>query len=322
MSKINCKKCKYYLPEISYCTKLKTSVINPENPPCLGKFFIPNNMKLEDSSNNSPLVRSMLRRNDASITNNFAFLKYESRYAPTGISKLDAILKGGVLRGKTYLIAGETGCGKTIFSLQFLIYGASRLNEPGVYLAIDEPSSHIIKGLKSFGWDLKELVESRKLLFLDMRGHFRKLYLRDKERRIDPHVIIDSIIKNVRKINAKRLVIDPIAPLMYGSTEEDILYAREFLREMIFSIEGLENVTTIITSEIPTGSNKLSRFGVEEFLATGIIVLTLYEVKGKIYRVIYIRKTRWAPVAPAKYIFEIHPGVGIIIKGSLDRVLS
>lgn len=241
-------------------------------------------------------------------------------YAPTGIPKLDEILGGGFLRGKTYLVAGEAGCGKTILSIQFLLHGAT-MGEPGVYIAIDEPTNQLIRGLRMFGWDIRPLIAERKLLFLDMRTHFSKIYLRDERRKIEPKYVIESILNAAKKIHAKRLVIDPIAPLVYGGKEEDVLYAREFLREMVFAIEKTGELTTIMTSEIPTGSTKLSRFGVEEFLASGIIVLSIEEIDGEIERIMYIRKARWAPVKPSKYIFDIKTGQGIIIRETLSEYL-
>lgn len=242
-------------------------------------------------------------------------------YAPTGIPRLDDILGGGFLRGKTYLVAGETGCGKTIFSLQFLIYGALN-GEPGVYIAIDEPTTQLLRGLKNFGWDVSELISDGKLLFLDMRAHFSKIYLRDERRRIEPKYVIESILNATKKVRAKRLVIDPIAPLIYGGKKEDVLYAREFLREMVFALERIGELTTILTSEIPTGSRQLSRFGVEEFLATGIIMLSVEEINGEIERVMYVRKARWAPVKPSKYVFDIVQGQGIIIKAPFSEYLK
>ncbi len=247
--------------------------------------------------------------------------EFRDYYTSTGIPYLDEILGGGFLRGKTYLVAGETGCGKTIFSLQFLIYGALH-GEPGVYIAIDEPTDQLIKGIKQFGWDVTPLIKARKLLFLDMRTHFSKIYLRDERKKIEPKYIIESIIKNAKEVRARRLVIDPIAPLIYGGTKDDVLYAREFLREMVFAIEKTGKLTTVMTSEIPTGSKQLSRFGVEEFLASGIIVLGLEEIGGRIERVMYIRKARWSPVRPGKFIFDIIPGTGIVIKGPLEKFKS
>ncbi|MEZ0345082.1 MAG: ATPase domain-containing protein [Infirmifilum sp.] len=241
--------------------------------------------------------------------------------APTGVPGLDDILAGGFLRGKTYLVAGEAGCGKTIFSIQFLIHGALH-GEPGLYIAIDEPTNQLLRGLRLFGWDLGDLIASRRLMFLDMRTHFSKIYLRDERKHIEPRYIIEQILNAAKKQGAKRLVIDPIAPLVYGGKEEDVLYAREFLREMVFAIEKTGELTTIMTSEIPTGSTKLSRFGVEEFLASGIIVLGIEEIYGNVERIMYIRKARWAPVKPSKYIFDIVSGKGIVIREPLSDYLK
>ncbi|HDJ97228.1 MAG: hypothetical protein DRJ55_00360 [Thermoprotei archaeon] len=248
--------------------------------------------------------------------------KVDTDRVSTGIYQLDELLGGGFLKGKTYLVAGETGCGKTIFSMQFLRYGA-QIGEPGVYVAIDEPTDQLIRGLEKFGWsDIRSYINDGLLTFLDMRTHFSKIYMRDLRKRIEPKFIIESIEKVLKRTKARRLVIDPIAPLIYGGSKDDVLCAREFLREMVFALERRRNVTTIMTSEIPTGSNQMSRFGVEEFLASGILILGLQEVRGEIYRVMFIRKARWSPVKPSKYVFEIVQGQGIVIKGKLSEFFN
>jgi len=328
-NRMTCYDCPYYLRSRSYCLKLKQVVPDPNTPLCreIQQTAIP------VASNPVPVGAGGVPAQGAVIPGGqaaYASPRYVEReeagyspfkiYAPTGIPKLDEILGGGFLRGKTYLVAGEAGCGKTILSIQFLLHGAT-LGEPGVYIAIDEPTNQLIRGLRMFGWDIRPLIAERKLLFLDMRTHFSKIYLRDERRKIEPKYVIESILNAAKKIRAKRLVIDPIAPLVYGGKEEDVLYAREFLREMVFAIEKTGELTTIMTSEIPTGSTKLSRFGVEEFLASGIIVLSIEELDGEIERVMYIRKARWAPVKPSKYIFEIKTGEGIIIREALSEYL-
>ncbi len=327
--RMTCYDCPYYLRSRSYCLKLKQVVPDPNNPLCqtLQQPAMSNpGTGAPIASAASPQANVAVPAQAVTYAQQYGVPREATGYspfkvyAPTGVPKLDEILGGGFLRGKTYLVAGEAGCGKTILSLQFLLHGAS-LGEPGVYIAIDEPTSQLLRGLRMFGWDVRPLIAERKLLFLDMRTHFSKIYLRDERRKIEPKYVIESILNAAKKIRAKRLVIDPIAPLVYGGKEEDVLYAREFLREMVFAIEKTGELTTIMTSEIPTGSTKLSRFGVEEFLASGIIVLSIEEIDGEIERVMYIRKARWAPVKPSKYIFEIKTGEGIIIRESLSEYL-
>ncbi len=343
-----CLNCPYYLRSRSYCLKLKQIVPDPASPLCVQvqqesinrqqevsqtlsqQQYIQSNPLPQPSPQplvSNPATPSLAQPGYALVTTTPATPSQAVQrdllkmFAPTGIPLLDEILGGGFLRGKTYLVAGEAGCGKTIFSIQYLLYGAS-IGEPGVYIAIDEPTNQLIRGLRMFGWDVRPLIAEKKLLFLDMRTHFSKIYLRDERRKIEPKYVIESILNAAKKIRAKRLVIDPIAPLVYGGKEEDTLYAREFLREMVFAIEKTGQLTTIMTSEIPTGSQKLSRFGVEEFLASGIIVLSIAEINGEIERIMYIRKARWAPVKPSKYVFEIQSGRGIVIRESLSEYLK
>ena len=278
MSK-NCLDCIYYLKKTGYCVLLARKVADPKDPPC--EKIIPNRKKTQtiasETTTDNPSAQKALAtlQRPQKVSRGGKRLKtiekVELEYASTGIRELDEVLGGGFIRGKTYLVAGETGSGKTIFSIQFLLSGVTKFNEPGVYVAIDEPTEQLIKGLKRFGWDVTPLIKEGILKFLDMRTHFSKVYLTGERRKIEPRFIIESILKAAKKIGAKRLVIDPIAPLIYGGSKDDVLYVREFLREMVFAIERVGTITTIMTSEIPTGSKLLSRFGVEEFLALSLI---------------------------------------------------
>jgi len=229
---------------------------------------------------------------------------------PTGIPGLDELIEGGVLKGRTHLIAGETGTGKTILSLQFLLNGI-KMGERGIYMAIDEDSEDIIKGAEAFGWDLRSEVEKGNLSITQIIAGFAEK-LRKKYIEAAVGSVIAGIGREMRRIGATRLVIDPIAPLL--TKEEDIPYTREYIRELVLSIERELGCTTFIVSEIPTGSNSLSRFGVEEFLAAGIITLGLLRRGNQVYRTLCVRKMRWTAVDPILYKFRIERGVGIVVE--------
>ncbi len=84
----------------------------------------------------------------------------------TGIAGLDAITGGGLPRGRTTLLVGGPGSGKTIFALQFLVHGATRCDEPGIFVAFEESSSRIVANAESFGWNIQGLRDGQ-LLFVD-----------------------------------------------------------------------------------------------------------------------------------------------------------
>ncbi|MCG5500263.1 circadian clock protein KaiC [Ectothiorhodospira lacustris] len=86
--------------------------------------------------------------------------------APTGISGFDQITGGGLPRGRTTLLLGGPGSGKTVFALEFLVHGARSLEEPGIFVAFEERSTRILANAHSFGWNLPELQRER-LSFVD-----------------------------------------------------------------------------------------------------------------------------------------------------------
>jgi KaiC/GvpD/RAD55 family RecA-like ATPase len=86
--------------------------------------------------------------------------------ALTGIEGFDEITNGGLPRGRTTLLEGGPGSGKTIFAINFLVHGARECKEPGVFVAFEEHSQRVIANAHGFGWKLAEL-QPEKLFFLD-----------------------------------------------------------------------------------------------------------------------------------------------------------
>jgi len=86
--------------------------------------------------------------------------------ALTGIEGFDEITHGGLPRGRTTLLEGGPGSGKTLFALRFLVHGAQACAEPGIFVAFEETSKRIVANAESFNWKLAEL-QRKKLFFLD-----------------------------------------------------------------------------------------------------------------------------------------------------------
>ena len=88
--------------------------------------------------------------------------------APTGIQGFDEITGGGLPSGRTTLVLGGPGCGKTVFALQALVNGAHQMKEAGMFVAFEESTRQIVANASTFGWDLPAL-EKKQLFFLDAR---------------------------------------------------------------------------------------------------------------------------------------------------------
>jgi circadian clock protein KaiC len=85
------------------------------------------------------------------------------RKAPSGITGFDEITGGGLPRGRTTLLLGGPGSGKTIFALQYLINGARVYGEPGIFVAFEETSQRILANAASFDWKLDQLQKKTAL---------------------------------------------------------------------------------------------------------------------------------------------------------------
>lgn len=228
----------------------------------------------------------------------------------TGIEGLDQLIGGGFLTNKVYLISGESGTGKTVFGLQYLYRGLIQ-GESGIYVSGGEKPSHFVADAESLGWDFSMYVQEQKLGLLDVSSHFADLRA-GKAKDVNVRTVVADLTKHVRSIDAKRIVIDPIAPLLFG--QECSVCVQEYVRNLILAIEDNLQCTILITSGILSGTSALSHYGVEEFVAQGVVVLGMEKRDGQHVRTLFVRKMRSTQTDINEHVFEILPGKGIVVK--------
>lgn len=136
-------------------------------------------------------------------------LASKSRKAPTGIAGLDQATEGGLPRGRTTLIFGGPGCGKTVLALQTLVNGAQHGHEPGIFVAFEENSVQILENAATFGWDL-ETLQKKHLFFLN--ASLRPDVV--KAGKFDLNGLLEGLLVKVRELGARRLVFDGIDVLL------------------------------------------------------------------------------------------------------------
>ncbi|HET6242893.1 MAG: circadian clock protein KaiC [Bacteroidetes bacterium] len=185
--------------------------------------------------------------------------------SPTGILGLDDITTGGLPQNRPTLLLGNTGCGKTIMSMEFLVKGITLFNEPGVFISFEEKTEELILNVKSMGFDIETHLANNKIYMEHI-----KINQRDETTetgKYDLEGLFVRIGQAIDKVKAKRVVLDSMDTLFYGI---DYLVLRsEFKR--LFGWLKEKKVTAIITGEI--GDNFLTRHGLEEFVADCVIML-------------------------------------------------
>src|SRR5258708_37014499 len=160
----------------------------------------------------------------------------------TGIQGFDEITDGGLPRGRTTLVMGGPGCGKTVFALQALVNGAEGTKEAGVFVAFEESTRQIVANAATFGWNLPAL-EKRKLFFLDARLSPDSV----KAGEFDLLGMLNVLRAKAEELHAKRIVFEGIEVLL-SLLDDPIAERREIYRiRDWFSQTGL---TAIITQKV------------------------------------------------------------------------
>ncbi len=184
---------------------------------------------------------------------------------PTGINGLDEILGGGLPRGRTTLVCGSAGCGKTLLAVEFLVKGITQFNEPGVFLTFEETATELSQNVRSLGLDLDDLINRDKLV-LDYVHVERKEI--DETGEYDLEGLFIRLGHAIDSLGARRVVLDTIETLFTGLSNSAILRAE--LRRLFRWLKD-KGVTAIITAE--RGEGTLTRNAMEEYVSDCVILL-------------------------------------------------
>ena len=198
----------------------------------------------------------------------------------TGIPGFDELLQGGIPRGSTTLVTGGCGSGKSIFCLQVLVNGAQFYGEPGIYVTFEESPESLRLAGAMFGWPIESL-EKRKLLKIIFKDPYE---IKDFSKTLS-----GELYYTLKDMNAKRVVIDSITYL--GSTVASTYEVRKTVATLSRRLKEV-GCTTFMVSEIPEGGVGVGRYGMEEFVADGVINLHNLLIRDMRQRAIEILKMR------------------------------
>jgi circadian clock protein KaiC len=207
--------------------------------------------------------------------------------ARTGIAGLDEITGGGLPQGRTTIVCGGPGCGKTMLGIEFLVRGALEFNEPGVLMAFEETPEDIASNVASLGFDIEKLAAEKKL-FLDYISVEPSEMAETGD--YDLEGLFIRLQNAVESIGAKRVMFDTVEALFTGFANPGILRA-EFRR--LFRWLKDRGLTTVLTAE--RGEGTLTRQGLEEYVSDCVILLD-HRIKDQIsarrLRVVKYRGTK------------------------------
>ncbi len=183
----------------------------------------------------------------------------------SGVNGLDEVCGGGLPAGRTTLIIGGPGAGKTLLGAAFLVRGALEDQEPGVLVSFDERGSDLEINTISLGWDLVDL-QKRNLLVIEHVQIDRQQIIEAGE--YDLEGLFIRLAFAVDTVKARRVVLDSIDTLFASVPNEAVLRAE--LRRLFAWLKD-RGLSAIVTGE--RGDAHLSRHGIEEYVSDCVILL-------------------------------------------------
>jgi len=199
----------------------------------------------------------------------------------TGIEGLDEILNGGIPKNTTILISGPPGSGKTILCYQFLYEGVKE-GDKCLFLTLDKKVEGLLVQARELGINFQPAIENGQVKFLFLN--------------INKKLIYEAMTNEILSGEYDRIVLDSITPLSempiyvrnatISSNDFNIINPEDFSSDANFPTRRLHlhyimnaletaQCTSLVTSEVPVGSSGLSRDSISEFLADGVITLSL-----------------------------------------------
>ena len=236
--------------------------------------------------------------------------------AATGIAGFDEITGGGLPRGRTTLLVGGPGSGKTILALQFLVHGAQACKEPGIFVAFEESSPRIVANAESFGWNLGAL-RKKKLYFMDAQPTSDLVQSGD----FDLCGLLAALEAKSGEMGARRIVFDALdvvlALLPDQATKRREIYR---LHEWLLA----HQLTAIVTAK--AGGDEMSSsieqpFGFMQFMVDCAVILNHSVVLGVSQRSVRVQKFRGSGFDENESPFLIgNSGFEVAVAHTLSRV--
>ncbi len=225
-------------------------------------------------------VFSRLNKKDLDVKTDF------KNRLKTGMEGVDSALTGGIPRGHSVLLSGNSGTGKTLFGIKFLIEGIEQ-GDKSVMVALEESKTQIKKTSLEHGWDLDKMEKNGQISFITAN-------LLDTQ----INKLLNDIKDEIKKTGATRLVIDSISSLESASMQGNKV--RQFMIQLNNFLKN-QGTTTILNylssanfgaagnhllSALKTNTLRLSS------ITDGILIMLYVEGKKEVGRVFNVLKMR------------------------------
>jgi len=223
-------------------------------------------------------------------------LAVRADFISSGILPVDNQLDG-LMRGRTYVLSGAPGTGKSIASLQFLMAGV-KAGERAAILTLDDPQDVLGQG-EYLGFDIAREVAAERLYILRFQLDFARRFARATS----PDEAFAELRSLLGTEPLGRFVIDSVVPFIdaAGPSQNAAISMLQLLDEL--------GATSIVTYPGDLAGVYDRRLDPLVQRAAG-----MFHLSADLHRQrhIEIRKVRYRVPSNAPIPYRIEPGAGII----------
>ncbi len=216
-----------------------------------------------------------------------------ARRMKTGIDSLDELLGDGIPRGSSILVGGVAGTGKTVLLLEFLYRGALA-GEKGILFSFEETEARLRATAAGLGWDFERLMGE---------GLIEIVFIPQPEIAVERDLAM--VQHKVEAENPARIAFDSVSLFLHRINDPE--RSREKLYQ-IASIVQRGGSVGLLAADIPYGSSRLSRYGVEETVVDGVILLSATEEGFERQRYVEVYKLRNTAHLQGRHSMAIEEG--------------
>lgn len=221
-----------------------------------------------------------------------------------GVSRLDELLDGGILRGSSVLVSGVSGTGKTVLLLEILYRGALN-GEKGLMFTFEETPERLRETARGLGWDFDAQLEA---------GRLELAYIPQPDILGERHLLM--MHERLQAFKPARVAVDSLSVFLHKISEPTL--AREKTFQLAAAVDEADAVG-FFSVDVPYGTPRISRMGVEETVLDGAIILSSEAEGLERRRYVEVYKLRATPHLLGRHALLIgEGGVRVFPRANID----